>query len=47
MYASLLLICWNNSLQITYSVPYAMICSRVESLQLGQGGDWIDVAFFE
>ncbi|XP_022131413.1 sucrose transport protein SUC4 isoform X2 [Momordica charantia] len=24
-------------LAITYSVPYAMICSRVESLQLGQG----------
>lgn len=24
-------------MQITYSVPYAMISSRVESLQLGQG----------
>lgn len=28
----------NISLQITYSVPYALVSSRIEALGLGQGG---------
>lgn len=29
-------------LQITYSVPYALISSRIESLGLGQGGHFFN-----
>lgn len=31
---------WNILLQITYSVPYALVSARIEALGLGQGGNF-------